>query len=151
MISVLITAAADPEPLARLLASLVPAAADGLVREVAVIGAAGPSLELADDAGARLFAAGAFAEAVAGARGPWIAGLPLAAVLTSDWMSLVSARLALGDAAAVRLVARGFSLGGGPRGWLAPKRLLPSAGVAEQDLHRLARRSGQRLAVFERR
>jgi hypothetical protein len=151
MISVLVTASDDPKPLARLLTALVPAAAEGLVREVAVIGAAGPSLEVADDAGALLINAGGFAEALARARGPWLAGLPLTAVLTTDWMALVSAHLASGDASAARLTARGFALGGGgTQGWLAPKRAA-SAAAAEQDLHRLARRSGQTLRIFERR
>lgn len=151
MISVLITAGDDPRPLARLLAALVPAAAEGLVREVAVIGAEGPSFDLADDAGARLVPAGGFAEALAGARGPWIAGLPLAAVFTSDWMAVVSAHLAREAAAPVRLVGRGLALRRGPEGWLVPKSRAPSAAATEQDLHRLARRAGGRLRILDRR
>src|ERR1700761_1824888 len=79
LISVLVTASDEPKTLTRLLTALVPAAAEGLVREVAVIGAAGPALSIADDAGAELY--DTFADALERAKGPWIAGLPLAATL----------------------------------------------------------------------
>src|SRR5277367_6688460 len=55
LISVLINAPEDPQALTRLLTALVPAAAEGLVREVGVIGAAGPAHAIADDAGAGLY------------------------------------------------------------------------------------------------
>jgi hypothetical protein len=153
MISVILTATDDPRPLARLLTALVPAAADGLVREVAVLGAAGVGAEMAADAGADLFDAGAFAEALAAARGPWVAGFPLTGVLILGWMETMAEHLAREPPAPARLVARpsGLGLGRDPEGWLAPKRLAPSAGAVEQDLQRVARRSRRRLRIFDRR
>jgi hypothetical protein len=150
LISVLVTASNDePKALTRLLTALVPAAAEGLVREVAVIGAAGQALAIADDAGAELY--DAFAEAFDRAKGPWIAGLPLGPSLAPDWMELLIAHLGKEPPTAARLVARasGLSLSAGPEGWLAPKRLAPST-VVEQDLQRLARR-GRRLRILDRR
>ncbi|HLY80508.1 MAG TPA: hypothetical protein VKQ70_14090 [Caulobacteraceae bacterium] len=147
MISVLVMASGEPSDLTRLLTALVPAAADGLVRDVAVIGASGPALAIADDAGAQLYAA--FGEALAQAKGPWVAGLPAGANFASDWMERLTAHLVKEPQTAARLVARGFSLPGGPEGWLAPKRLAGSP-VVEHDLQRLARR-GRRLRVLERR
>jgi hypothetical protein len=149
MICVILAASEDPKPLARLLTALVPAAAEGLVREVAVIGAAGPSAALADDAGADLF--DGFGEAAARARGPWLAGLPLSAAFAPDWIEILATYLAREPPAAARLVTRpsGFSFRAGPEGWLAPKGL--SAGLVEQDFQRLARRGGHRLRILDRR
>ncbi len=149
MISVLVTASDEPKALTRLLTALVPAAAEGLVREVAVIGAAGPALAIADDAGAELYEA--FSEALAKAKGPWLASVPLEANFAPDWMELLIAHLAKEPQTPARLVARsgGLSLAAGPEGWLAPKQLAASA-VMEQDLQRLARRGG-RLRVLDRR
>jgi len=151
MISVILTASDDPNALAKLLTALVPAAAEGLVREVAVVGAAGPSAALADDAGADLFAD--FGAATARARGPWLARLPLAAALAPDWIEILAVHLARDPPTPARLVTRaGFSLAAAPEGWLAPKSLAPSAaGIVEQDFQRLARRGGRRLRVLDRR
>jgi len=149
MICVIVTASDDPKPLVRLLTALVPAAAEGLVREVAVIGAAGPSRALADDAGADLF--GSFAEALDHARSAWLAGLPLTTLFTSDWMAVLADHLARDSAEAARLTARGgLTLRPEPEGWLVPKRLAASA-VVEQDLQRIARRGGRRLRILDRR
>jgi hypothetical protein len=148
MISVLIAAPDDPRALTRLLTALVPAAAEGLVREVAVIGAEGPCHAIADDAGAGLY--GAFAEAFEKAKGPWIAGLPAGPSFSTDWMELFSAHLASEPQQPARIVARRVGLSRGPEGWLVPKRLATSAVVVEQDLQRLARRGG-RLRVLDRR
>ena len=149
MISVLVTASDEPKALTRLLTALVPAAAEGLVRDVAVIGAAGPALAIADDAGAELY--DTFAAAFERAKGPWVAGLPATSNLASDWMELLIAHLAKEPQSPARLVARrgGFSLSAGPEGWLVPKPYAASA-VVEQDLQRLARRGG-RLRVLDRR
>jgi hypothetical protein len=150
LISVLVTASDDPKALTRLLTALVPAAAEGLVREVAVIAAAGPERAIADDAGAELY--DAFGEAFDKTKGPWIAGLPLAANFAPDWMELVIAHLAKEPQSSARLTARpaGISLTAAPEGWLVPKRLAGSAAVVEQDLQRLARRGG-RLRILDRR
>lgn len=151
MISVILTATGDAKALARLMGALVPAAAEGLVRDVAVLGAAGRSADIADDAGADLYAADAFAEATRRARGPWLAGLPIAAQFAPDWLAMLAAHLALAPAAPARLVASGWRPGGA-EGWLVPKALVPSAAAAEQDLHRLARGSGAvRLRILRRR
>lgn len=148
MISVLVTASDDPSALTRLLTALVPAAAEGVVREVGVIGAVDPARAIADDAGADLY--DSFGEAFAKAKGPWVAGLPLGAHLAPDWMELVSAHLAQEPQAPVRLIARRLGLSASPEGWLVPKRLATSAAVVEQDLQRLARRGG-RLRILDRR
>ena len=147
MISVIVTASDDAKRLARLLTALVPAAAEGLVREVAVVGAAGLAAEVADDAGASR--CDDFTAALMQARGPWIAGLPLAAVFTPDWMELVAQHLRRDQAQPARLVARQFSLRA-PEGWLVPKALAASVGALEQDLQRIARRGGRRLRVLDR-
>jgi hypothetical protein len=151
VISVLITAPDDPQTLTRVLTALVPAAAEGLVREVAVIGAAGPGYAIADDAGAGLY--DDFAEAYRRAKGPWIAALPPGPNLAPDWMALVIAHLAKDEQQPARLVARSstLSLKARPEGWLVPKSLAGSAGVVEQDLQRLARRGGGRLRILDRR
>jgi len=150
LISVLVTAADDPKALTRLLTALVPAAAEGLVREVAVIAAVGPERAIADDAGAELY--DAFGPAFERAKGPWIAGLPLGPNLAPDWMELVIAHLAKEPPAPARLAARSgrLSLAAQPEGWLAPKPRAGSAAVVEQDLQRLARRGG-RLRILDRR
>jgi hypothetical protein len=148
MISVLINAPEDPRALTRLLTALVPAAAEGLVREVAVIGAEGPSHAIADDSGAALY--DAFAEAFAKSKGPWIAGLPAGPSFSPDWMELFVAHLAKEPQLPARIAARRVSLTRGAEGWLVPKRLATSAVVVEQDLQRLAR-SGGRLRVLDRR
>jgi hypothetical protein len=152
MISVIINAGEDHKTLSRLLTALVPAAAEGLIREVAVLGALGRSADVADDAGADLYAAGAFAEALARTRGPWIAGLPLAALFAPSWIDILAAHVAREPAEPARLVsARGWPvLSGGSEGWLVPKARAPSAAAAEQDLQRLARRGGGRLRILSR-
>jgi hypothetical protein len=153
MISLIVTAGEDHKALSRLLTALVPAAAEGLIREVAVLGALGRSYDVADDAGADLYDAGAFAEALERTRGPWIAGLPLAASFAPDWIELVASHLARDPAEGARLVTQGGwpMLPGGLEGWLLPKALAPSVAPREQDLQRLARRGGRRLRVLARR
>jgi hypothetical protein len=145
VISVIVTSSADPQALARLLTALVPAAADGLVREVAVVGARGLAAEIAEDAGAELFSS--FADAFAATRAPWVASLSAEALFTPDWMERIAEHLRAEPAAPAQLVAAGFSLGARPAGWLVPKALAPSAVVVEQDLQRIAR-LGRRLRVL---
>ena len=152
MISLIVIAGADHKALSRLLTALVPAAAEGLIREVAVLGALGRSKDIADDAGADLYDAGAFAEALARARGPWIASLPAAASFAPNWINILVAHLAREPAEPAQLVsARGWlALPSPPEGWLVPKARAPSAAAAEQDFQRLARRGGRRLRVLSR-
>ena len=153
MISVILNAGEDHKALSRLLAALVPGAADGLIREVAVLGAMGLSVDVADDAGADLYGAGAFAEAFAHTQGPWIAGLPLTAGFAPDWIAELGLHLARAPASPARLVVREFGLTPGPEGWLLPRTVALSAAArpGEQHLQRLARRSGRRLRVLSRR
>jgi hypothetical protein len=152
MLSVVITASGDASALARLLTALVPGVAEHLVRDVVVRGASGASHEIADDAGATIMDGGTFAEALARTRSDWIAGLPLTAVLAPGWIETLSRHMTLSPPSPARLIAGGGILAGrGPEGWLAPRTLALSAGVAEQDLQRLARRSGAgRLRILAR-
>jgi hypothetical protein len=145
VISAIILASDDGQALARLLTALVPAAAEGLVREAAVVGATGLAAEVAADAGADLYEA--FGPAFERTRGPWVAGLPLAATFSSDWMAELADHMRRPANEPARLTVRGFSLRA-PEGWLVPKRLAPSAVVVEQDLQALARR-GRRLRVLD--
>lgn len=153
MISVIVSAAHDPAVLARLLTALTPGAAEGLIREVAVLGADGACRNVADDAGADLYPAGGFAQAFERAKGPWIAGLPLAARLAPHWVETLGAYVGREPAQAARLVSQAWWRIGEREGWLAPKSLalLAAVGAREQHFQRLARRSGRRLRILLRR
>lgn len=84
MISAIVTADDDPDALAATLASLTPAAIDGLVRELIVVGGDSQSaLEIAEDAGARI--SQSQADAVATARQPWLLLLPAGVRLQMNW------------------------------------------------------------------
>lgn len=158
MISLILTASNDAAALTRLLSALVPGAAEGLVREVAVLGATDQGRAVAADAGADAYPADAFADAFDRAKGPWICGLPLASGLSSDWIEALGAHIAREPAAAARLVSRRLWPMASLEGWLVPKAAAVKAlGVStptrprEQDLQRLSRRSGRRLRVLTRR
>jgi hypothetical protein len=90
MISAVITSLDDAGRLTATLASLAPAAIDGLVREAVVVdvGAGEAVLAAAEDAGARVVSAAAgegLAAACAAARGPWLLILPSGARLQVGW------------------------------------------------------------------
>lgn len=92
MISVLIeTGEGDEERLARTLASLVPAAVDGVVREAIVVdaGRAGGLALVADHAGCRM--AASLAEAIETARGDWLLLLEPGARLLEGWSEVALA------------------------------------------------------------
>jgi hypothetical protein len=149
MISVLIVASDDEAALARLLTQLVPAAAEGLVRDVLVVGAAGPSRDVALDAGATLVEPGQ--APLGGARGEWLLGLPLGARLRPEWMEVVSRHLATPPPTPARLARTGlWPSGRRDEGWLAPLALASGGRTGEKDLERLARRRGRVLRVLER-
>ena len=105
MISVIVPTAESERDLAALLSVLVPAAVDGLVREVMVVDA-GPSRATAaicEDAGADVLAG--FADALRRARGDYVLALPASLRLRPGWDESVRRHLEDGGGAAL-LVAR---------------------------------------------
>ena len=87
MISVVIEADQNDEALARTLAALVGAAAEGVVRDVAVVvtGSAPPAIATIIDAFGCQAVSGGLAEAIRVARGPWLLVLPVGAELEPTW------------------------------------------------------------------
>ncbi|MBS0488456.1 hypothetical protein [Phenylobacterium sp. NIBR 498073] len=105
MISVIVPTAESERDLAALLSVLVPAAVDGLVREVIVVDA-GPSQATAaicEDAGADVLAG--FADALRRAKGDYVLALPASLRLRPGWDESVRRHLEDGGGAAL-LVAR---------------------------------------------
>ncbi|WP_299004236.1 cell wall biosynthesis glycosyltransferase [uncultured Caulobacter sp.] len=102
MISVVLLASEDLPGLAGQMAMLVPAAVDGLVKEVILVGASTLGIEaLVEDSGARLVlvegdAAAAFAAGASAARGDWILTLRAAPALREGWREPVEKHLAGG-------------------------------------------------------
>jgi hypothetical protein len=121
MLSVVIVASEDLPGLAAQMAMLVPAAVDGLVKEVILVAGEEEGIEaLAEDSGARLIrTAGDLGDRLAAgaivARGDWILTLGSAPVLREGWREPVERHLAGGAGVPVRLRA--------PGGWLS--RLAP--------------------------
>lgn len=99
MLSALIPTANSQDDLALVLASLVPAAVEGLVREVicADAGSTDATAVLCEDAGARLIQGGLIAAAEA-ARSDWLLLLPVDLRLAGGWDDAVARRLAQGPA-----------------------------------------------------
>lgn len=95
MLSALIPTANSQDDLALLLAALVPAAVEGLVREVicADAGSTDATEALCEDAGARLIQGGLVA-AAAQARSDWLLILPVGLRLAGGWDDAVARRLA---------------------------------------------------------
>lgn len=116
MISVVLVASQDLAGLAAQLAMLVPAAVDGLVKEVVLVGDGHPGVEaLAEDSGARLVTASGEAAAklsagAAVARGDWILTLEAQPVLREGWREPVEKHLAGGAGAPAVLTAPGAFL-----------------------------------------
>jgi hypothetical protein len=93
MLSVVITPAGGPEELATLFARLVPAAVDGLVREVIYAGAADAAVEeICEATGARI--AADVQAALAQAKGPWVLIAPAAFRPPEDWQDQAAAHVA---------------------------------------------------------
>lgn len=113
MISVVLLASEDLQGLAAQMAMLVPAAVDGLVKEVILVGPSEPGVEaLVEDSGARLIqvdgdAAACFAAGAAAARGDWILTLRAAPALRDGWREPVEKHLAGGGGASAVLAAPG--------------------------------------------
>jgi glycosyltransferase involved in cell wall biosynthesis len=150
MISVVIATLNAAQTLPAALSALVPAAVTNLVREVVIAdaGSTDQTLEIVDDAGARLVA-GDLAAGLAAAKGPWLLVLDADTRLASEWEAAArdhiehhagSAgyfRLALDDhRTTARLAEAWASLkGAGPaNGLLLSKRLYDEA---EGDLAKL--------------
>ena len=98
MISVVIATLNDERTLGETLGSLVAAAVDGLVREVIVVdaGSTDQTLEIADDAGARILKASgpdAMARGCAMARNDWLLVLDGKAPPPEGWMKAVAGHL----------------------------------------------------------
>ena len=115
MLSVLTEGGEDGEGLAATLASLVPGAVEGLVREVVVIdrGLSEGARLVADHAGCRVQSGENLRELVGTLRGDWVLCLETGARLSSGWIERVaqhSANVAIGRAsppAARFRIARG--------------------------------------------
>lgn len=114
MISVILVASEDLQGLAAQMTMLVPAAVDGLVKEVVLISGGELGVEaLAEDSGARLVTtSGDRLEAGAAVvRGDWILTLRAAPVLREGWREPVEKHLTGGAGAPAVLTAPGGLLG----------------------------------------
>ena len=102
MISAVLATRDDARRLGETLAALVPAAVDGLVRQVIIAdaGSTDRTLEVADDAGATLVS-GDLRAGIAAARERWLLILDSGARLPSGWDDLVRAHISGGDRAGV--------------------------------------------------
>ena len=102
MLSVIIPTCDSAAELQGLLAALVPAAVDGLVREVICADAAStdPTAEICEDAGAKLLTGGLVAAARA-AKGEWVLVLPAEIQLQRDWAEALKTHLTRGKRPAV--------------------------------------------------
>lgn len=110
MISVVLVASEDLPGLAAQMAMLVPAAVDGLVKEVALVSGGEPGVEaLAEDSGARLVTTSGdrLAAGAAVARGDWILTLRATPILREGWREPIEKHLAGGACAAAVLRAPG--------------------------------------------
>ncbi|HVZ13242.1 MAG TPA: glycosyltransferase [Bauldia sp.] len=124
MITAIIETCDDEVGLAHTLAALVPAAAEGLVRDVVVIdyGSSDGTLKVADVAGCTIMEAtaidgDALRLAAAGARGDWLLLLSPAAVLQRGWqgpaMAFIDRALVAGRArSSLAVVRRGAVVAG---------------------------------------
>lgn len=113
MISIVLVASQDLPGLAAQMAMLVPAAVDGFVKEVVLVGEAEPGLEaLAEDSGARLVkavddAGTRLSAGAAVAKADWILTLRSEPVLREGWREPLERHLAGGAGAPATLVAPG--------------------------------------------
>ncbi|MCW4116508.1 glycosyl transferase family 2 [Aurantimonas sp. MSK8Z-1] len=104
MLSVFIETRAHSAELALTLASLVPGAVEGVIREVVVVEREPDEAtrKVADNAGCRLIAARQLAAALRSAKGEWLLWLEPGARLSEGWTEPVVAHLAGGAAVAAR-------------------------------------------------
>lgn len=157
MISVVIATQNHERALGPVLAALVPAAVDGLVRQVVVAdgGSADATLDIAEDAGADVLALTGSAEArlVAGcarAKGDWLLILDPHVAPPPGWEAAARAHVERGlGGAAWFAPSRGPLLGGPPKahGLLVSRRLLDEVGGYGPGL---VRKLGGRLKRLKR-
>lgn len=159
MISVVVATLNDARALSDTLGPLVTAAVDGLVREVIVAdgGSTDATLELADDAGARIVKttpARRLADGCAKARSDWLLILPPGRRLSQGWETSVAAHLSARPAKAAWFKGGGLlgALGGAGaalhgQGLLVPKELLVAGGGFANGPLRLGMAQLTRLAA----
>lgn len=148
MISVVLLASEDLQGLAGQMAMLVPAAVDGLVKEVVLVADGEPGVEaLVEDSGARLVtvkgdAAARLAAGAAVARGDWILTLRAAPALRDGWREPIEKHLSGGGGTAAVLAAPGGLLARWsrrPHGVLVRRLDWPARGGEERALARALR------------
>jgi glycosyltransferase involved in cell wall biosynthesis len=144
MISVVIQTLDAAQTLPATLSALVPAAVNNLVRELVIVdgGSADETLEIVDDAGARLVS-GDLPAGLAAAKGPWLLILPADVRLAPEWEAAARDhiehhakqagcfRMALDDHRATARIAEAWASLRGPsadQGLLLSKRLYEEAG-----------------------
>jgi glycosyltransferase involved in cell wall biosynthesis len=144
MISVVIATLNDASGLAAALSDLVPAAVDGLVVEVVLAdgGSTDETLEIAEEAGARITAGGGLAGACAAAKGPWLMLLPPAPVLDANWKRPVADHVErrAGEVGLLKVVRRAFWRR--TEGVLAPKARWELSGGGAETIQAMARKLG---------
>jgi len=147
MISVIVATLNSAVSLQTLLPPLVPAAVDGLVREVIAAdgGSTDATLEICEDAGVKVVTGGLLAAAAA-ARGDRVLILPEGLAFAGDWQDRIRAHLTAGGGAALvagarpsGLLARLRSQGLG----LLIDRVRLGEGGETRDVAELVRRHGR--------
>ena len=129
MISVVIATFNDERTLGQTLSALVTAAVDGLVREVilADAGSTDDTLEIADDAGARV-ARGDVDAAIGVARSDWLLIVDVALPAPSGWDEAVAAHINAGSGQAAWWGSSSLLGKKTARGLLVSKRVYDAAG-----------------------
>ena len=151
MLSVIIPTSNSAADLPELLTVLVPAAVDGLVREVMAAdeGSTDPTLLICDDAGVEVVTDG-IASAMKRAKQDWILLLPADIRLTHDWAERVARGIKLGRSAGLKGQPQGLSLMDrlkpGPWGLLIRKSELGNL-APDADLAGLRRQFGRLPAL----
>ncbi|MCR5879973.1 hypothetical protein [Phenylobacterium sp. J367] len=141
MLSVIIDVARREDRLPGLLAALTPAAVEGLVKEVLVVGSAGsePLDALCEDTGAEQ--AGSLREAIGRAKADLLLVLPPEIRFANGWVERLNDHLAAGGRTAVLEGERAGGLfGGRPYGVLIQKSA--AADLVEPDIQALRRKLG---------
>ena len=108
MLTVMLECNDDEAELAQTLAALVPAAVEGLVRDVVVLdhGSRDGSADVADAAGCRFLTDWDLPDVIAAARGEWLLLLEPGARPSNGWLEAVAEHALTGKAAARFAVAR---------------------------------------------